>query len=542
VSVAVASRRPGVIGWVGSTDHKRVGVRVATYAFGFFLLSGVFALVMRTELARPGLQVVSENTYNELFTMHGSAMFFLVMTPLALALGVYLVPLQIGAIELAFPRLALIGDWLIPLGGATMFSGFLTDHGAAKAGWTAFAPLSDANRSPGYGMDLWIFGGLLATAGAMLLAICVLSTILRFRAPGMTMLRLPVFTWSMVATCLLVIASFPALFIALSLLFVDRHFSGVFEGAGGPLAYQHLFWFYGHPVVYVIFFPFLGAGGEVVAVFSRRRFFGYHALVLALLLFAALSMAVWAHHMFATGQVTNKYFSLTSTILLVPAGVEYFDLIGTMIGGSILLSSAMLFAIGFILLFLIGGLTGIIVASPPLDYHVHDTFFVVGHFHYTIFAGSLFGFFAAVYYWWPKVTGRMLGEGLGKLHFALYFVGANLTFFPMFVSGWEGMPRRVADYRDIHNLSLMNLLSTVGAFTIALGPLVFLWNLWASKRRPVAAGDDPWEGHTLEWWTTSPPPRHNFDSLPEVRSYAPLLDRRQGQPVLARAQGREVPT
>jgi cytochrome c oxidase subunit I len=530
VSVAaVPGPRATVIEWVGSTDHKRIGVRVATYAFGFFLVSGVFALFMRTELARPGLQLLSENTYNELFTMHGSGMFFLVMTPLALALGVYFVPLQIGASTLALPRLALVGDWLIPLGGATMFAGFATDHGSAKFGWTAFAPLSDQSHSPGYGADLWIVGAVVATAGAYLLAICVLWSVLRLRAPGMTMLRLPVFTWSMVVTCLLVVTSFPALFAALALLFADRHFSGVFESAGGPIAYQHLFWFYGHPVVYVIFFPFVGAVAEVVATFSRRRFFGYSALVLSLLAFAGLSMAVWAHHMFTTGQVTNKYFSLTSTLLIIPAGVEYFDLIGTMIGGSIVLSTAMLFAVGFILLFLIGGLTGIIVASPPLDYHVHDTFFVVGHFHYTIFAGSLFGFFAAVYYWWPKVTGRLLREGLGKLHFALYFVGANLTFFPMLISGYEGMPRRVADYADIADLSLMNLLSTIGAFTIALGTLVFVWNLWVSNRRPILAGNDPWEGQTLEWWATSPPPPHNFDSLPPVRSYAPLYDRRVGE-------------
>jgi cytochrome c oxidase subunit I len=530
MSVVALPQRPGVVEWIASTDHKRIALRVATYAFGFFLVSGVFALVMRTELARPGLQVVSRNTYNELFTMHGSGMMFLVMTPLALALGVYFVPLQIGATDIAWPRLALIGDWLIPFGGVTMFAGFATDHGAAKDGWTAFAPLSDINRSPGYGMDLWIFGAILATAGSVLLGACVLATIVRFRAPGMTMLRLPVFTWSMVVTCLMVVASFPALIVALALLFVDRHFdSAIFEGAGGATVYQHLFWFYGHPVVYVIFFPFLGAVGEVVAVFSRRRFFGYHALVLGLLVFAALSMSVWAHHMFATGRVTNQYFALTSTLLVVPAGVEYFDLIATMIGGSILLSSAMLFAIGFILLFLIGGLTGIIVASPPLDYHVHDTFFVVGHFHYTIFAGSLFGFFAGAYYWFPKVTGRLLREGLGKLHFALYFIGANLTFFPMFVSGWEGMPRRVADYQDIHNLSLMNLLSTIGAFVVASGTLVFLWNVWVSLRRPVLAGNDPWEGHTLEWWATSPPPRHNFDSLPPVHSYSPLYDRRLGE-------------
>ncbi|HEU5278084.1 MAG TPA: cbb3-type cytochrome c oxidase subunit I [Gaiellaceae bacterium] len=530
MSVVALPRRASLLEWIGSTDHKRVGVRVATYSFTFFLAAGVFALLMRTELAQPGLQVMSRDTYDQLFTMHGSAMIFLVMTPLALALGVYFVPLQIGATQIAWPRLALVGDWLIPISGATMFAGFATDHGAAKDGWTAFAPLSDVNRSPGYGMDLWIVGAFLATAGAIVLGACVLASVIRLRAPGMTMLRLPVFTWSMIVTCLLVVAAFPALLVALSLLFVDRHFDGaIFAGAGGATAYQHLFWFYGHPVVYVIFFPFVGAVGEVVAVFSRRRFFGYHALVLSLLVFAALSMSVWAHHMFATGRVTNQYFSLTSTLLAVPAGVEYFDLVGTMIGGSILLSTSMLFAIGFILLFLVGGLTGIIVASPPLDYHVHDTFFVVGHFHYTIFAGSLFGFFAAVYYWYPKVTGRLLREGLGKLHFALYFVGANLTFFPMFISGWEGMPRRVADYQNIHDLSLLNLLSTIGGFMLALGTLVFLWNLWISSRRPLPAGSDPWEGHTLEWWTTSPPPLHNFDSLPPVRSYSPLYDRRLGE-------------
>jgi cytochrome c oxidase subunit I len=529
MSTIAVRGRPDLLEWIGSTDHKRIGVRVGTYAFGFFLVAGVLALLMRTELAQPGLQVVSRDTYNQLFTMHGSAMFFLVMVPIALALGLYFVPLQIGAVDIAWPRLALVGDWLIPLGGATMFAGFGTDHGAAKVGWTAFAPLS-SNRSPGYGMDLWIIGAGLATGGALVLGACILATVIRFRAKGMTMLRLPVFTWSMVATCLLIVASFPALLIALVLLFTDRHFGGTtFDGAGGATVYQHLFWFYGHPVVYVIFFPFVGAVAEVVAVFSRRRFFGYHALVLSLLVFAALSMSVWAHHMFATGRVTNEYFALTSTILAVPAGVEYFDLIGTLIGGSILLSSAMLFAIGFILLFLIGGLTGIITASPPLDYHVHDTFFVVGHFHYTIVAGSLFGFFAAVYYWFPKVTGRLLGEGLGKLHFALYFAGANLTFFPMFISGWEGMPRRVPDYKDIHDLPLLNLLSTIGAFTIAVGTLVFLVNLWISLRSPRVASNDPWQGHTLEWWTTSPPPRHNLDSLPPVTSFAPLYDRRVGK-------------
>lgn len=520
--------RAGVMEWVGSTDHKRIGVGLAAVAFVFFLIGGIFALVIRTELATPGLQIVSENTYNQLFTMHGSVMVYLFVVPLALALGVYLVPLQVGAAEIAAPRLALLGTWLVVSGGLTMVTGFGTQHGAARAGWTAFFPLSGPDRSPGVGMDLWIFGVILATGGAILLAWCVLLTILRLRAPGMTMLRLPVFSWSMVVTCLMVVMAFPVLIVAMVLLYLDRQGVGIFDSAGGPIAYQNLFWFYGHPVVYVMFFPFVGAVGEVVAVFSRRRFFGYSAMVISLLLFAGLSMSVWAHHMFATGQVTNQYFALTSTALIIPAGIEYFDLLATMIGGSILLRTPMLFALGFVVQFLIGGLTGIILGSPPLDYHVHDSFFVVAHFHYTLFAGSLFGFFAGLYYWFPKITGVFLREGLGKVHFWLMAIGANLTFFPMHILGYEGMPRRIADYSPSSGFEGWNIVSTVGSFVIALSILVFLVNLVVSLRRREPAGPDPWEGHTLEWATSSPPPRHNFDSLPPIRTYAPLLDQRSG--------------
>jgi cytochrome c oxidase subunit I len=310
----------------------------------------------------------------------------------------------------------------------------------------------------------------------------------------------------------------------MALLYIDRHFGGVFEGGGGAISYQHLFWFYGHPVVYVMFFPFVGAVAEVVATFSGRRFFGYRAAVLALLVFAAISMSVWAHHMFATGQVENKYFALTSTLLVLPAGIEYLDMVATMIGGSIRLRTPMLFALGFLLQFLVGGLSGIFVASPPLDYHVHDTFVVVAHFHYTLFAGSLFGFFAGVYYWFPKVTGRMLGEGLGKLHFWLMVVGANLTFLPMFFLGNDGMVRRIADYTPQTGWQDLNGVATLGSYVIAISIAVFLVNLLRSLRHGTVAGDDPWTGQTLEWATTSPPPRHNFDRLPPVRSYAPLLD------------------
>ena len=530
---AVATERPaprGVLTWAAGTDHKRVALLTGATALGFMLAAGVLALLIRVELAAPGRQVLGLEGYNEAFTQHGSAMVYLVMTPLALALGVYFVPLQVGAAEIAAPRAALLGYWLFAVGGLAIFAGFLTKNGAADFGWTAFMPLSDSVNSPGTGGDLWVLGTALAVAGMTLQGGCTLATLLRLRAPGMTMLRLPVFCWSMVATTLMVLTSFPVLIVAMALLEADRQGAGIFTSSGGPIAYQHLFWFYGHPAVYVMFFPFVGAVGEVVATFSRRRFFGYHALVLSLLAFAALSMSVWAHHMFTTDQVTNQYFSLTSTAIAVPAGVEYFDIVGTMIGGAILLRTPMLFAIGFLLLFLLGGLSGILVASPPLDYHLHDSFFVVGHFHYTLFAGSLFAFFAAVYYWFPKVTGAFLREGLGRVHFVLLFVGTNVAFFPMFLLGEKGMPRRIGDYRSEDGFTTLNAISTVGAFLVALGIAVFLWNLVVSFRRRDPAPADPWGGQTLEWATTSPPPRHNFgEALPAIRSFAPLLDLRVGR-------------
>ena len=514
-----------VLSWLGATDHKKVGTLTAATCLALFLLSGLFAILMRLELALPGMQLLSHGGYNQLFTAHGSGMIYLVFTPLALGLLVYLVPLQVGAAEIFAPRLPQLGFWLFALGALATYVGYFTQEGGARAGWTAFVPLSDLQSSPGTGTDLWALGTILATLAVILMSFSVLATLLRLRAPGMTFMRMPVFCWTSLVTCLLVLSSFPALIVALTLLEIDRRGGSVFDSAGGAAAYQHLFWFYGHPVVYVVFFPFVGAVAEVVAVFSRRRFFGYSALVLSLLAFAALSMSVWAHHMFTTGQVVNQYFSLTSTALIVPAGMEYFDLIATMIGGAIVLRTPMLFAVGFVLLFLFGGLSGIIVASPPIDYHVHDSFFVVAHFHYTLFGGSLFGFFAAFYYWWPKWTGTMLREGLGRLQFVLLFVGTNLTFFPMFFLGYEGMPRRIADYKSSDGWTGLNLLATAGSLVLALGMLVFVWNVVVSLMRREQAPVDPWGGHTLEWATTSPPPRFNFEeALPPVRSFAPLLN------------------
>jgi cytochrome c oxidase subunit I len=515
----------GMATLVAPTDHKRLAGLIALTAALFFAGGGVLALLMRTELAAPGMQLFDEDTYNQLFSVHGSAMIYLFMTPIALAAGVYLVPLQVGAAEIAGARWALGAYWAYALGGLMMFSGFLTDHGAAKAGWFAYTPLSTEGFTPGTGMELWTVSVALSVGASIVWAACILATVARRRAPGMTMLRLPPFTWSMVATVLMVLFAFPSVVLAVVLLYLDRRGISIYGGEDGALLWQHLFWFYGHPVVYVMFFPFVGMVIEVAAAFARKPAFGYKGLVLSLLLFAALSMSVWSHHMFATGHVANKYFSLTSTALILPAGLEYFAIVGTMIGGSILLRTPMLFAIGFVLQFLIGGLTGIFVGSPPLDYHVHDTYFVVAHLHYVLFAGSFFGLFAGIFFWWPKITGWMLGERLGKLQFAVLVLGTNLTFFPMHFLGVGGMSRRVADYPPLPGWQTLNLIESIGAYLIAAGLAIFLVNVWVSARRRVAAGPNPWGGgQSLEWATSSPPPRHNFDALPPIRSYHPVWD------------------
>jgi cytochrome c oxidase subunit I len=517
----------GLAGVVWATDHKSVAVRTFVTAFGFFLAGGVLALLMRAELARPGMQITSRDGYDQLFTMHGSTMIYFFVTPVALAIGTYLVPLQVGSAEIAAPRVNLAGFWLFALGGVIAWSSFLTRDGAGKAAWTAEFPQSGPTPTPGPGMDLWICGVCLGVLGSLLLGACILATIVARRAPGMTMLRVPVFSWAMLVTCLMVVTSFPALLVAMGGLLLQRHGIDVYTGASGAAAYQDLFWFYGHPVVYVMFFPFVGASLQVIAALSGRRLFGYKGVTLSLLAFAAFSMSVWGHHMFTTGQVSNDYFSLTSTMLAIPAGLEYLAAIGTLIGGALVLRTPMLFAIGFFVQFLVGGLSGIYVASPPLDYHAHDSYFVVAHFHYTLLAGSVFGLFAGLYFWWPKVTGHLLREGLGRAHFVLFVIGTNVTFIPQFFLGYDGMPRRVADYTPADGWTTLNTISTIGAFVVALSILVFLVNVLVSWLAPREAGPDPWGAQTLEWATTSPPPRFNFDApLPPIRSPEPLLDLR----------------
>jgi cytochrome c oxidase subunit 1 len=518
-------------GWAFTTDHKRIGIMTGGFAIAMFFLMGILALTMRTQLAQPNNSLIDASTYNQLFTIHGSGMIYLAVTPLAIALGVYLVPLQIGAPAIAAPRLVNFAFWLYVVGACTMLSGFGVVGGAAAAGWTAYPPLTDATYSPSPGMDMWLFGTFAAVAAMIIMGGATLYTTIFRRAPTMTMLRMPVFTWSMVASNLMVIGAFPSLLAADLLIAFGRFDQHVFSHNLWVIGYQHLFWFYGHPVVYVMFFPFVGCVAEVLSTFAGRPFSGYKAAILSLLAFAGLSMAVWGHHMFTTGQVTDDYYQLTSTLLSVPAGIEYFDMLATLIGGRLRYTASMLFALAFIPQFLIGGLTGIMVGTPVLDYQAQDSYFVVGHFHYTLLAGSMFGAFAGIYFWFPKITGCMLRESWGKAHFWLMVIGTNVTFMPMFALGFLGMPRRVVTYPDQPWWATLNRISSVGAAIIAWAMLMFLINVVVSlyNRRP--AGPDPWRGHTLEWATSSPPPPFNFGGrwpLPRITSFTPLLDLRLG--------------
>jgi cytochrome c oxidase subunit 1 len=506
-------------------------------AFAFYLLGGALAVVIRSELYEPGRQVVSQGRYNEVFTMHGSIMLFLFLGPFAFGLANYFVPLHIGARDMAFPRLNALSYWFYLFGGITMVSGFLTADGGADFGWTGYTPLSDIVRSPGIGADLWIIGVALTGLSGILTAVNIVTTVVCMRAPGMRMFRMPIFTWNMLVTSVLVLIAFPVVSAAAVMLFSDRQLGShiydatVHDGiAGSPILWQHLFWFFGHPEVYILVLPFFGVVTEVLPVFSWRPVFGYAGLVFATMAIAALSVGVWAHHMFATGAVLLPFFTGFSMLIAVPTGVKFFNWIGTMWGGRLTFPTPMLFALGFLFTFLLGGLTGVMLASAPIDFHVHDSYFVVAHMHYVLFGGSVFALYAGVYYWWPKVTGRVLDERWGKVHFWMTLVGFHLTFFVQHILGLEGMPRRVADYLDSDGFTGLNQVSSIGAFLLAASTLPFLWNAVQTLRGRLGtvAGDDPWGGHTLEWTTTSPPPAENFvEPLPPIRSQRPAWDLRR---------------
>ncbi len=510
-----------------TTDHKVIGNLYFTTAFMWFMAAGIMALLIRSELAYPGSQVVNEETYNQLFTMHGTIMLLLFATPLFFAFGNAIMPLQIGSPDVAFPRLNMFSYWLFLFGGLIAGAGFLTPDGAASFGWFAYTPLSDAVNSPGVGGDLWIMGLWMAGLGTILGAVNFITTIICMRAPGMTMFRMSMFTWTVLITSLLVLIAFPVLAGALLSLEADRQIGAhVFDPShGGAILWQHLFWFFGHPEVYIIALPFFGIISEILPVFSRKPLFGYIGLVGATMGIAILSVAVWAHHMFVTGAVNLPFFSGMTFLIAVPTGVKFFNWIGTMWGGSVRLDTPMLWAVGFLTTFLFGGLTGVILASPPLDFHVSDSYFVVAHFHYVVFGTVVFAMFAGFYFWWPKLTGRMLDERLGKIHFWLLFIGFHTTFLVQHWLGIEGMPRRYADYLPGDGFTTLNQVSTVGAFILATSMLPFFYNVWITRRSPMVGVDDPWGwGRSLEWATSCPPPRHNFDSLPRIRSESPAFD------------------
>jgi cytochrome c oxidase subunit I len=523
-------RAQGLLAFLTSTDHKRIGIAYMVTAYAFFLVGGALAEVIRTELAEPGRQLVSQGTYDEMFTMHGSIMLFLFLGPFAFGLANYLVPLQIGARDMAFPRLNALSYWFYVFGGLTMLSGFLTADGAADFGWTAYTQLSGPVASPGIGNDLWIVAVALTGVSGILTGVNIVTTVVTMRAPGMRMFRMPIFTWNMLVTSILVLTVFPVISAAAVMLFADRNFGAhIYDAAGGgsPILWQHLFWFFGHPEVYILVLPYFGVITEVLPVFSRRPVFGYAGLVFATIAIAALSVGVWAHHMFTTGAVLLPFFIGFSMLIAVPTGVKFFNWIGTMWGGSLVFPTPMLFALGFLFTFLLGGVTGVMLASAPIDFHVQDSYFVVAHMHYVLFGGSVFALYAGIYYWWPKITGRVLSDGWGQVHFWMTLVGFHLTFFVQHILGLEGMPRRVADYFDSDGFTGLNQLSTLGAFLLGASTLPFLWNALQTSRGRMGrvAGDDPWGGHTLEWATTSPPPPENFaGALPPIRSQRPVWD------------------
>ena len=522
--------RGRVASWITTLDHKRIGILYVATSLVFFLAGGLLALVMRAQLASPDAAIVSSNSYNQLFTMHGTTMVFLVVVPIFAGFGNFLVPLMIGARDMAFPRLNAMSYWFFLLGGVVLYASWFSQDGAPRTGWTSYPP--ESVYSSGTGQDLWILSLHILTISSLASAINFIVTIHNMRAPGMTWMRLPLFVWTIEVYSALLVFVLPALSAGLTLLLLDRqgwtHFFVPSEG-GDAVLYQHVFWFFGHPEVYIMILPAMGIVSEVIPVFSRKPIFGYKAIALSTVAIGFYSLLVWGHHMFTVGLPgwLLGWFMVASMIIAVPTGVKIFNWIATTWRGNLIFDTAMLFALGFVAVFTIGGLSGIFVAAYPFDWQVHDTYFIVAHLHYVLFGGSVFGIFAGLYYWWPKMFGRLLDERLGKIHFWLTFVGVNLTFFPQHMLGMLGMPRRVYTYRDEPLWEGYNLVSSIGSFIMGLGILFFVANVVVTRRRGVRAGNDPWLGDTLEWYTTSPPPPHNFDRLPYITSARPLRDLRR---------------
>ncbi len=518
-----------LVDWITTTDHKKIGYLYLITSIVYFFIAGIMALIIRAQLAAPGLEIVgSKEQYNQLFTMHGTIMLLMFATPLFAAFANIIMPVQIGAPDVAFPRLNAIAYWFYFFGSFVAVAGFFTPQGAASFGWFAYAPLSSTTYSPGLGGDLWVFGLALSGFGTIMGGVNFITTILTMRAPGMTMFRMPIFTWNTLVTSILVIMCFPPLAAALFALGADRKFGAhIFDPAnGGPMLWQHLFWFFGHPEVYILALPFFGIVSEIFPVFSRKPIFGYKTLIYATIAIAALSMTVWAHHMYVTGAVLLPFFAFTTMLIAVPTGVKVFNWIGTLWRGSVSFETPMLWSLGFLVTFIFGGLTGVILASPTLDFSLSDSYFVVAHFHYVVFGTVVFAMFAGIYFWYPKMTGKMLNEKLGKIQFWLLFTGFHMTFFIQHWLGVIGMPRRYATYLVSDGFGWANQLSTVGSMILAVSFIPFVWNVYYTHRKGVKTTlNDPWGyGRSLEWATGSPFPRHNFTSIPRIRSESPAFD------------------
>ena len=530
----------GLWGWITTVDHKRIGVLYGVTAFIMFLIAGLEAGAIRAQLAQPDSTLIGPETFNRLFTMHATAMVFMVIMPLSASFFNFVVPLAIGARDVAFPRLNAFSYWVFLFGTLLMHASFLVGQ-VPDAGWFSYANLTSTTYSPNDGLDFWALGLLVLGVSSVAAALNFMVTIINMRCPGMTMMRMPVFIWMTLITSILLVLAFPVITVGLVELVLDRNFGTHFfdtSGGGDPILWQHLFWVFGHPEVYILILPPMGVVSEILPTFSRKPLFGYPVVIFSGIVIGFMSWAVWSHHMFTTGMgpTALTVFTITTMLIAVPTGVKIFNWIGTMWGGSIEFKTPMLFAIGFISLFIIGGLSGVSHAVAPSDFQQQDTYYIVAHIHYVLFGGSIFGILAGMYYWFPKLTGRMMGEGLGKWNFWLTFIGMNLTFFPMHFVGMNGMPRRIYTYSEEFGWGLLNSLSSLGYVVLFIGMLMLVINIIRSLRNGRVAGHDPWDAPTLEWSISSPPPVYNFAEIPRVEGRDPYWTTKRraeaaGQPV-----------